>query len=97
MKKPPIGRTIATIIAALLIGAGVFLFVEASLINQDFEQKSKERPIDIAVDLSEPGEFSGEFRQTWRACHSQTINIHGQTIKILEEKQPFQHLKLMSG
>jgi len=76
MKKRAIGRTISLVIAGIVIVAGVFFIVGAYCIRQKFLRQAKAKPIDIAVDLSGPGEFSGEFRQTWRACHGQTINLH---------------------
>jgi len=76
MKKLPIARTIASVIAGGLIIAGGFFLIEAYRLRQEFDRHIQARPLDLKVDLSQPGKFNGEFHQTWRACHSQTINLH---------------------
>jgi hypothetical protein len=75
-KRLPIGRTIASVIAGVLFFAGVFLLVEAYLIRKEFYRQVQTRPLDLRVDLSQPNEYTVPFKQTWRACHGQTINLH---------------------
>lgn len=75
-KNRPIGRIIACVIAGVLVVAGAFFLVEAYRIRQEFYRQSETRPLDLAVDLSQPGEFTAPFKQTWQACHGQAINLH---------------------
>lgn len=75
MKKLPIGRTIACVIAGILVVVGIFLLFEAYRIRQEFYRQSETRPLDIAVDFSKTGDYTAPFSQTWRACHGQTINL----------------------
>jgi len=72
-KKLPIGRAIACVIAGLLAIAGIFLLFEAHRIRQEFYRQAETRPLDLPVDLSQPGEFAAPFKQTWTACHGQAI------------------------
>lgn len=72
----PIGRSIAGVIAGVLVIAGVFFLVEAYRIRKEFYRQSEARPLDMPVDLSKPGQFTAPFKQTWRACHGQTISLH---------------------
>jgi hypothetical protein len=76
MEKVPVGRTIACIIAGILVVVGVFFLFEAYRVRQEFYRQSETRPLDIAVDFSKTGEYTAPFSQTWRACHGQTINLH---------------------
>jgi hypothetical protein len=76
MKKVPIGRSIACVFAVVLIITGAFFLFEAHRIRQEFYQRSETRLLDLNVDFSKPGQFTAPFRQTWRACHVQTINLH---------------------
>ena len=76
MNKRPLGRIIASVIAGLLAVAGIYFLVESHRIRHEFYQRIEEKLIDLEVDLSQPGEFSGEFQQTWSICHRQAINLH---------------------
>lgn len=75
MKKLPISRIITLVIAGVLVLTGTFSIVKSYCLKQRFNKNFAAKPINIAVDLSKPGEFSSELKQTWRACHGQTINI----------------------
>jgi len=66
MKKLPIGRTIASVIAGVFVVVGVYFIVWSVQYRREFYQALEARPIDMAVDLSQPGEFSGQLHQTRR-------------------------------
>ena len=64
MKKVPIGRIIATVFALMLFVLGIYCLSIAHEIHQEFTQREQLRPVDIAVDFSKPGDFTGDFHQT---------------------------------
>ena len=76
MKTPPIGRTIASVVAAALVVVGVYSLVEARRFRKEFDRQSGTRPFDFSVDLSQPGVYTREFEQTWRSSHFQVIELH---------------------
>jgi len=76
MKKPPIGRTIACVLASVLVLAGAFVLYETHRLRQEFYEGSEIRPLDLAVDFSKPGEFTTGFKQTWRPHHWQPIDLY---------------------
>ncbi|MBI5725384.1 MAG: hypothetical protein HZA50_15615 [Planctomycetes bacterium] len=73
--KFPIGRTIAYSIAGLCLAAGIYFSLEARPKLREFDEWRKDRPADIQVDLSQPGEFSGKFVQTCDISHSEEISL----------------------
>ncbi|MFA6562176.1 MAG: hypothetical protein WCV00_09755 [Verrucomicrobiia bacterium] len=68
-----IGRTIACAVAGLLCAASIFLLIFAHNHRRDFYQWKQARPIDIPVDLSKPGQFTGGFAQTCHISHGEAI------------------------
>ncbi len=73
MAKRRTGRIVAFIAAGvLLIGGVVFLF-GYYYYDRQFTEWQDARPIDIPVDLSKPGTFSGRFTQTCRVAHGEAI------------------------
>ena len=62
-------------ILVVLIAAGVIFLIKSFRFRRRIDQHIKAKQIDMAVDLSSPGKFSGDFRQTWRASHGQVINL----------------------
>jgi len=70
------GRIFACVIAAYLAYFGVESLVEAHHLGQQYEQWQTARPVDISVDLSTPGEYSGVFRQTCQSSHGEVISLH---------------------
>ena len=68
-----IGRTISSVIASLLLVAGVYFLIWAHHQRQEFQRWTTAKPIDMAVDVSHPGHFSGEFRQTCQTSHGEAV------------------------
>jgi hypothetical protein len=68
-----IGRRIAYGIALLLAAAGVVFLLDAYRYHRDFYRWQEARPVDIPVDLSQPGEFTATFLQTCRISHGEAL------------------------
>ncbi|MFZ2642882.1 MAG: hypothetical protein WA117_17945 [Verrucomicrobiia bacterium] len=68
-----IGRTIAYVIAGLICAASLFLLIFAHNHRRNFYQWEQARPIDIPVDFSKPGQFTGGFVQTCHISHGEAI------------------------
>jgi len=71
--KLPIGRTIACVFTAILLAVGAVSLRESYRKNVEVTQWHQARPIDIPVDLSKTGEFSGEFVQTCQISHDEAL------------------------
>ena len=75
MKKFPIGRIIATVIGVLILAFGINMLVTSHRSRQGFEEWKVARPIDIEVDFSKPGTFSGPLHQTCQISHDELLGI----------------------
>ena len=73
MKKHSLGRTIASVIAVILILTGIYFLFESYRYRQKFYEWLNAEPINIAVDLSKPGKFSGKFHQTCYVAHGEEL------------------------
>jgi len=61
MRINQIVRIIVLTIAGLLIAVGVLSLIVSWFVFRELRQWSEARPLDIEVDLSQPGEFSDQF------------------------------------
>lgn len=68
-------RGLSALIAVTLFACSVTFFVFAHNRRKSIEEWSVAKPIDMKVDLSQPGEFVGRFHQTWLSAHSQFIGL----------------------
>lgn len=71
--KLPGGRNISYAVAGLLCVVGVFFLITAYRYRQDFYRWQEASPIDIAIDLSKPGQFTGGFKQTCHIAHGEVL------------------------
>lgn len=69
----PRGRTILRIIVAALLIAGAVLLFLAHRGREAFYRWVEARPVNIKVDLSQAGEFSGPFHQTCEMSHGEYL------------------------
>jgi hypothetical protein len=75
-KEKSTGKIVAFMIAGWLIIAGIFSVVQEYKILREFRRQTETRPLDLSVDLSQPGTFTVPFKQSWRTCCRQTIDLH---------------------
>jgi len=73
MAKLRTGRVVALSIAGVLLIVGVVFLFGYYHYDRQFTEWQDARPIDIPVDLSKPGTFSGRFTQTCRVAHGEGI------------------------
>jgi hypothetical protein len=69
----PKGRTLAYAVAVLLCGVGAFFLITAQRYRQDFCRWQTANPVDIAIDMSHPGEVVGAFKQTCHISHGEAL------------------------
>lgn len=74
-RKRRSGRIVASAVAVLLACGGVFCLLESHWLARKVRQSQQHRPVDIVVDLSEPGEYTTQFRHTWSSSHFTTIGL----------------------
>ena len=73
MAKRTRGIKVTFIIAVLLAAAGVYLVVMANVMRLEFLEWIDAKPVDFAVDVSQPGEFSAPFHQTCSISHGEVL------------------------
>ena len=74
-KKLPIGRIVMGVFALLFIWFSVGSFISAAKYKARVDQWVTAHPIELDVDLSQPGKYTGEFIQTCEACHSEELYL----------------------
>ena len=75
MAKLRTRRVVTLSVAAVLLTVGVVFLLGYYHYDRQFAEWQDARPIDIPVDLSKPGTFSGRFIQTCRAAHGEAISL----------------------
>jgi hypothetical protein len=75
MNKIPIFRSIALIIALILIGFGIKCLFDGYHISNNFDNWRKIKPMNISIDFSKKIEFSGKFKQTCAISHGESIYL----------------------
>ncbi|MBC7815432.1 MAG: hypothetical protein IAG10_00870 [Planctomycetaceae bacterium] len=76
MKRPiAIGRIVGLLVAAAGVVAACQWAHDATRMNAEFHQWFDDRPVDAAVDLSQPGEFHTAFRQTCSSSHGEVLQL----------------------
>jgi len=73
MKKLPIGRTVAYVVAGLLLVLAVHFFLKSGRLHREAEAWAVARPVEMPVDLSKPGHYSSSLVQVCPKCHSQVF------------------------
>lgn len=75
MRRLPVLRIVVAVIgiAAVCLGWQSLSKVQASFAR--FQTQSQGLPLDMAVDLSQPSTYHAQFKQTWRACHGQSLTL----------------------
>jgi hypothetical protein len=74
-RRISIGRLIAATLAALLTAVAAFFAYGAYDLDRQFYEALDARPISLEVNLSQPGEFSAPFTQTYTASHGESIHL----------------------
>ena len=64
------------VFAFILIGLGVQGIYGAWRSYTFFNEQKDKIPLEMAVDLSKPGEYEGEFNQTWQQCCIILMNVY---------------------
>jgi len=75
MKKISIGRIILSVLAMLLVAMGIFMLVTSYLTRRAFYHRLDAKLMDIPVDISKPGTFSGPFLNICRSKHGQVLYL----------------------
>jgi hypothetical protein len=70
-----IGRIVAAILSATLLLAGGYFLIAAARYQREFKAWETARPIDLSVDLSQPGTFAGDFHQTCSRSHGAGLGL----------------------
>lgn len=83
------GRIVGVTIACLAMGVAIWSGREAVRMNSDFQRWLVARPMESAVDLSQPGETTVPFRQTCGTSHGEALllqcDLDDQSVVGLEE------------
>lgn len=74
-QKIAIGRIVGLSVAVVCAGVTIWLAREGLLWNAKFHQWLVDRPMDVAVDFSRPGETTAHFRQTCSVAHSEAFML----------------------
>lgn len=69
----PKGRIVAYAVAGLFCAVGILFLIMSYRCRRDFYRWQTAHPIDIAIDMSQPGETVGSFRQTCHISHGETL------------------------
>jgi hypothetical protein len=72
-RKIALGRIVALCITLVLLALAIPMTVTTAQISGRFAQWQKDRPVDIAVDLSKTGTTTAPFIQTCQSAHSESI------------------------
>jgi hypothetical protein len=67
--------TIAAVVAVLFAGVGLFFVYSAVQYARRVNRAREHSPVDVAIDLSKPGEFTTPFEQTFANSHSEEIGV----------------------
>jgi len=67
------GRTVAYVVAGLFCAVGIFFLITSYRCRRDFYRWQTAHPIDIAIDMSKPGETVGSFKQTCHISHGEAL------------------------
>ncbi len=73
MRRLALGRTIGLLIAVGGIGVSCWLARDAVRWNADFHGWLEARPLEVDVDLSQPGGHTTTYRQTCRVAHGAAL------------------------
>ena len=73
MRQLTRGNIVALVIAGLLLLSGLYFLYHGYAHYHKFFESIDAKPIDIPVDFSRPGTFSGPFHQTCMSAHSESI------------------------
>ena len=73
MRRIAVGRILGVIIAVIGISASIYCAFESMRANHEFHEWLEARPMNIAIDLSRPGETKTSFRQTCSISHGEAI------------------------
>lgn len=66
-------RIIGLVIAVVGIGAAIWCAMLSARRNAEFHQWERDRPMETAIDLSQPGQVTVPFRQTCGVSHGEAI------------------------
>lgn len=84
MKKLSLGRKIVLVVAGILLLAGIFFLVKAYQYHKQFYEWVEAEPINIEVDMSKPGKYSGQFHQTCAISHGEELLLQLPADKLKE-------------
>ena len=89
MRRIAIGRIIGLLLAIIGIGVSVWYARESLRMNAEFHQWIGARPMETAIDLSQPGETTVPFHQTCCISHGEAVylkcDLNGDSQQELEE------------
>ena len=87
MKRPlPIKRIVAICLAVALLATAGHFFPQYLDVKRQLRAGKTDQPVDIEVDLSRPGEYTGPFVQTCAMSHDQRLTLHlGEEVATAEE------------
>jgi hypothetical protein len=81
--KIAIARIVALVVTLALMPLAISMTMTAIRISGRFAQWQKDRPVDVAVDLSKTGTTTAPFHQTCQSAHGESIflNVEGLDLK----------------
>jgi len=89
MRQIAISRIVGLLIAVLGVGLSIWCAYHAFRMNAEFHQWLDARPLETAIDLSQPGETTVPFHQTCSISHGEalylTCDLGGDSKQKLEE------------
>jgi hypothetical protein len=92
----PWGRIVAGAIGAAILFVAVAALVSSHEQRRDADAALIAEPVHLKVDISKPGQFSGEFRQTFRAACTGYLQIVPESLPS-SEKEALSLLKGLRG
>ena len=85
MRRIAIGRSVGLLIALVGVSLSVWLACDALRMNAEFHQWLSARPLETAIDLSEPGETTVPFHQTCSSSHGEALFFECDSLAVAKQ------------
>ena len=75
-RRLPIKRAVATVVAVALLATGCYFRPQYLDVRREMLAGERDKLLDMEVDLSSPGEYTGKLVQTCAMSHGQNLVLH---------------------
>lgn len=86
MQRLAVGRIVGLVLSVVAIGAAIWCAMLSARRNAEFHQWERDRPMETAIDLSQPGQVTVPFRQTCGISHGEALCLQCEIDRDADER-----------